>query len=62
MNEVFDTCRCLPKDQEWIISNWEALVELLGHSIKKQGVSRRQGVGVGSKSDSAIAINRGSKG
>jgi len=61
MNEEFDTCRCLPKDQEWIISNRETLIEVLGHSIKKRGVSRRRGVGVGSKSDSAIAINRGSK-
>jgi len=61
MNEEFDTCTCLPNDQDWIISNLETLVELLGHSIKKRGVRIRRGVGVGSKSDSAIAINRGGK-
>jgi len=42
--------------------SWETLIELLGHRIKKQGVSRRRGVGVASESNSAIAINRGSKG
>ena len=61
VNEEFDTCRCLPKDQERIISKRETLIELLGHCIKKWGVSGRRGVGVGSKSDSALAINRGSK-
>jgi len=62
VNEEFDTRRCFPKDREWIISNRETLIELLGYSIKEWGVSRRRGIGVGSETNNAIAINRGSKG
>jgi len=62
VNEELDTCRCLPENLKWIISNRETLIELLSHCIKKRGVSRRRGVGVGCGSNSTIAIDCGSKG
>jgi len=36
MKKEFDTWRCLPKNQEWIISNRENLVELHGDSIENR--------------------------
>jgi len=62
VDEEFDTCRCLPENVERIVSNQETLIEFLGHCIKKGGVSRRRGVGIGCESNSPIAIDRGHKG
>jgi len=62
VDEEFDTCRCLPENLERIVSNRETLIEFLGHCIKKGGVSRRRGVGIGCESNSPIAIDGGSKG
>ena len=62
MDEELDTCRCLAENLEWIVSNWETLIELVSHCLEKRGVSRRRGVGIGSESNSPIAVDRGSKG
>ena len=62
VDEKLHTCGCLPENLERIVSNWDSLIELLSHCIKKGGVSRRRGVGIGCESNSPIAIVRGSKG
>jgi len=62
INEEFNTCRCLPENLERIVSNRKTLIEFLGHYIKKGGVSRRRGVGIGCDSNSHIAIDGGSQG
>jgi len=47
VNEELDTCRCLPNNLKWIISNKVTLIELLSQCIKKWGPSRRRGVWFG---------------
>jgi len=60
VDEELDTCRCLPENLEWSVSNRETLVELFSYCIKKRGVSGRRGIGIPGESNSPIAINRGS--
>jgi len=55
--EEFGICGCLPKHLKHIISDREAVIELLGHSMKRREVGCGQGVGVGSESNGTIAIN-----
>jgi len=62
VDQKLHTCGCFPENLERIVTNREALIELLSHCIKKGGVGRRRGVGVGRESNSPIAIDRGSKG
>jgi len=62
VDEELDTCRCFSKNLEWVVSNRETLIELLSQCVKKRGISRRLGVGIGCESNSPIAIDRGSKG
>jgi len=62
MDEELHTCRCLPENLERIVSNRKTLIEFLSQCIKKGGVSRRRGVGIGCESNSPIVIDGGSKG
>jgi len=62
VDEELDTCRCLPENLERIVSNRETLIEHLSHCIKKGGLGRRPGVGIGCESNSPIVVDRGSKG
>jgi len=56
VNEELDTCRCLPDNLKWIISNRETLIEPLSHFIKESRVSRRRGVGIGCDSNSPLRL------
>ena len=62
VDEKLHTCGRFPKNLERIVTNREALIELLSHCVKERRVSGRRGVGIGCESDSPIAIDRGSKG
>jgi len=62
MDEEFDTCVCLSEDLKRIVSNQEALIELLCHCIKKWRVSREGGIWVGGQSDSTIAVDGSGEG
>jgi len=57
MEEEFNTCRCLAENLERIVSNRKTLIEFPSHCIKKEGVSRRRGVGIGCESNSPLAID-----